>query len=514
MSGTKKLTALDAVNLALTGDYHTWNNWSEDNSGQYLDFTFITVDKKYNNLDFSNFIFTGPVNFSHIRLVGVKFKYTKFEERALFTGTVFRGYSTNFEECQFLGGVIFYSSKFMSSYTIFRLAKFLGSEADFSSTTFELIDEEDQHFSSSSTVLFYEAIFDVERIEFSNSIFTDVGELSFERARFNGELVNFYGAKLKRSNLFFGASLCEAEHFRFKNIQFQDGIIVFQNMEFSGEFEFSYSDIAASEFRFEHVIFQKLVHFSQTRFLIGNLDFLKINFLGTETNFDNIVVQNGNVNFSNSETTGQISFAGSIFNQSLDFENTSFKAVPDFRRTQIAAHFTFHAMTIDAYDPMEVVGNEQDKYRRLKEIAIQSKDHEKEFEFFANELRAKNHEENIGIAKLPIWIYEIVSDFGRSIFMPFFGLVYTFMVYANIYAQIIINWKPDTPNIMGVAHQYSLAMLTPFAPSSRQALADLRNSLSTLDSGIWLDILSVSETVLGIAFLFLIGLALRNRFRL
>ncbi|OUR76980.1 hypothetical protein A9Q83_12185 [Alphaproteobacteria bacterium 46_93_T64] len=515
MSETKQLSELDAVELARKGDYETWNKWSEKNPEQYLDFTFITNEKKFGNLKFSNFIFTGSVNFSYIELFFASFKNTEFKHSVNFMGTIFKGVITDFSDCKFWGITEFSDTRFLSLATRFNAAHFYGEIVDFNEAEFGEVDVSNHDKFEASTLSFKGAVFKVGELDFTYTEFNLKNLIDFKKTKFECELVNFYGAKFKKGHLRFGEENCFAEDFQFKNVQLSEEGVVFQKMSFFGKFDFSYSDIYSRQLKFENVIFEKAFDFSKSKLSCESVDFLDVKFLGDYTNFEDIKVGNGNINFPNSSFLGQSSFAGSIFKQSLNFEQTSFKLVPDFRRTQIAAHFTFHAMTIDTYDPVTAVGNEQDKYRRLKEIAIQSKDHEKELEFFANELRAKNHEENKGITKIPIWIYEKFSDFGRSISRPFAGLLSVWFVFGALYwlGALFLPLKPTASLVDGL--KLSAAVLLPFMPTSREAFGDngARDKLFD-DPGLFLDLANYTEGFLGIFFLFLIGLALRNRFRL
>lgn len=60
----------------------------------------------------------------------------------------------------------------------------------------------------------------------------------------------------------------------------------------------------------------------------------------------------------------------------------------------------------------------------------------------------------------------------------------------------------------------SLATLVPFAAISRTAMLESREALFRSDVNHLLDFAMVVEGVLAVIFIFLIGLALRNRFRI
>tara|TARA_R110000744_G_scaffold378387_1_gene494446 strand:+ start:124 stop:309 length:186 start_codon:yes stop_codon:yes gene_type:complete len=60
----------------------------------------------------------------------------------------------------------------------------------------------------------------------------------------------------------------------------------------------------------------------------------------------------------------------------------------------------------------------------------------------------------------------------------------------------------------------SVSNSLPFLPQSRDLRTDALKALYPGDPGFWIDALMIGQGVFSFVFLFLIGLGLRNRFRL
>ena len=63
-----------------------------------------------------------------------------------------------------------------------------------------------------------------------------------------------------------------------------------------------------------------------------------------------------------------------------------------------------------------------DKFRRLKQLAVDAKDHKRELAFLADEFRAERFHEINGLRLIPNYLYDWLSDFGRSLWRPAAGL--------------------------------------------------------------------------------------------
>lgn len=248
----------------------------------------------------------------------------------------------------------------------------------------------------------------------------------------------------------------------------------------------------------------------------GPISFRGFNFPG-EVNFQNATFGAG-TSFSDTVFVGMADFTGAHFKSALDLNSTRFMQVPDLRFTKIDHHVSLANVQVEfaakkvkfrkqAADPEDA-----DRYRRLKELAVQARDHEQEQNFFADELRAARWHRTRGAALVPNYLYEWLSDFGRSVLRPSLCLVAVWLVFADVYMAMATNVRMA----FSAAYLYSAAQLFPFIGSARDIKAWAGDKLYEQDAPalVYVHGLSLFEGFLGILFLFLIGLALRNRFRI
>ena len=226
-------------------------------------------------------------------------------------------------------------------------------------------------------------------------------------------------------------------------------------------------------------------------------------------------------NFSESKFKKVADFSSSEFTGPVILAKSQFCAgPPDFRNTLFKTHVTLHDMQVGT--PSEHAGEHADRYRRLKELAATARDHDRAQAFFANEMRAKRGYETRGLARLPNWIYQVLSHYGKSLLRPALALLATWLVAAAVYFLLACGWCAVSRDswraaweTLAAALYYSALMLVPALPMSRPRLSALEDTLFGSDSlhlAVW--IVSTLESVAGIVLLFLFGLALRNRFRI
>jgi len=151
-------------------------------------------------------------------------------------------------------------------------------------------------------------------------------------------------------------------------------------------------------------------------------------------------------------------------------------------------------------------------FRRLKQLAIESKDHLLEQDFFRKEQLAARFWETKGIALLPGFLYEWLSDFGRSILRPTVFLACVFLISACAYYWMA-NPQSRTSEAAIVFSAAQLFGISPWASEAKNfGLALLFGKLEFVPFGV--QIIALTESILSVVSLFLIGLGLRNRFRL
>jgi hypothetical protein len=159
-------------------------------------------------------------------------------------------------------------------------------------------------------------------------------------------------------------------------------------------------------------------------------------------------------------------------------------------------------------------------FERLKAEMERSKRHEDEQFFFAKELSARrallwfkcrDGERAIGErAKSAIgWLlnaaYTTFSGYGLSIVRPLVWLIALFFLCAGVFAATAS--LDGGPMNLRQAAEFSVTNLFPFLPN--KAGTDITGHLS-----IWTKYFGDLQSFLGVLLLFLLGLALRNRFRM
>ena len=142
--------------------------------------------------------------------------------------------------------------------------------------------------------------------------------------------------------------------------------------------------------------------------------------------------------------------------------------------------------------------------RRLKEIAKDNEDHQRTLEYKIKEMQASRWHENRNPLVLRLeGLYFILSNYGRSILLPIFWLIAFSTLLAGHYTQ----WTWDK---WERALQCSVNNSLPVLGSSREVLK-LCASVDFPEASSWM---TASHSVMSVILLFLLVLALRNRFRL
>ncbi len=279
---------------------------------------------------------------------------------------------------------------------------------------------------------------------------------------------------------------------RFFRAKFQDAR--FNEATFEGDAKFDEATFEGNA-RFEEATFE------------GNARFDEATFEG-EAWFGEATFK-GDAWFNRATFKGYAEFHGGTFTGPVSLENSQFRSVPDFRRSEFQKHVTLHGVGIEFKRPAKA--SEADMFWRLKEIAVEARDHDREQLFFAFELKAKRGHETRDLALVPNYLYEWISDFGRSLWRPTFGLLAMWFAFGNLYRWLA---SKDIEHFWD-GLLFSTAQLFPFLSASKGVLAEAKVALfGTGTVGNWANAFSVIEGLLGIVFIFLIGLALRNRFRI
>ena len=156
-------------------------------------------------------------------------------------------------------------------------------------------------------------------------------------------------------------------------------------------------------------------------------------------------------------------------------------------------------------------------YERLKLLmAGQNKVHH-ELMFQRRELRCREIAEPHSLATWGYRIFRWLSDYGWSITRPAGGLVANvglewFLIYYFEWTEFLLaKLTGKTAELLGFGQSFALSVSNVFGflGLSRSFLVDEIKTLTAAS-----EIVSPTQTILGLILFFLLGLALRNRFRI
>ncbi|MBI1868762.1 MAG: pentapeptide repeat-containing protein [Methylocystis sp.] len=319
---------------------------------------------------------------------------------------------------------------------------------------------------------FMEAAFSGDA-EFSEAAF--FGAAAFYKAAFYG------GANFFKAAFSFGASFGGAKF---------SGVATFMEAAFSGDADFG------------ETAFFGAAGFKKAMFS-GNATFGKVMFSG-DANFDEAAFSDF-AYFREATFCGHADFLAAEFKSLTVFAVADFQtSVPDFRDAKLREATEWHGATWPP--PPKDKGHAQRQvyaYERLKAEMERVKKHADEQFFFAQELRARRAlEPRWSLQRSLNWAYEISSGYGQSVARPIFWLVVLFAPGAVFFALAPVHG--DAPLAYDVAAGLSvtnLFSLLPYKPKVEELSA-------------WAKIIGDIQSVLGLVLLFLLGLALRNRFRM
>ena len=340
------------------------NKLTQENSS-HIGFSLLDNSVSY-TLDFSEYYFEDELDIQNYAIdFPINFNHSVFMKDISFSGTSFGSY-VDFESCIFNGLAFFRSATFSS------IARFMNSVFH-------------------QMALFPDTIF-LQQAQFNGAKFLDNGQ--FDCAKF-------------------------VEESYFENIESKFSL-VFEDAKFK-EANFRHSKFFYSNFR--RAIFEGDANFSSAIFLNDS------NFMQADFRNDCIFK-----NYFDDET--QIWYKKTTFHKSINFENAIFRNVGHFERVRFLK-FTpaFRGCKIDStrlefsddsYFPEDE--NSDDAIKNisfLKRLAEEHGQTDQSLNFNAMELKAKRKQVEPQAAhwsfKVLTWLYEKVSDYGRSFLRPLLG---------------------------------------------------------------------------------------------
>ena len=304
--------------------------------------------------------------------------------------------------------------------------------------------------------------------------------------------------------------------------------IDFRSVDFSGHNRISFKQFhfPDGDVSFSHVQFGKGdVSFRGAKFGEGVVDFQQVSTAGSmffiNTQFGEglysfeYAVFGGNVMFTrmgNTQKIKQFSLRYATFHKALAIDAPKgFNCVVDLVSTNLSCHLDMHNFTCTLQEnegyPMRVAKDKKDigRLQRLKELAQKNLAHEQAIDYKIEEMQARRIHEHDNLFKLIVeYLFWAFSNYGRSIILPLSWLFGSTLV-AVLYT---VEWSLKKANLWQVG-ECLFARGLPITGNSRILL----NS-SECDLIAWSAPIPTVYSFLCLLWVFLIGLELRNRFRL
>ena len=228
-------------------------------------------------------------------------------------------------------------------------------------------------------------------------------------------------------------------------------------------------------------------------------------------------------------------FNDANFTTTTDFTDCTFAYVPTFHGAKLHEGTTFEAVTWperphEKQSPYDAVR----AWARLRVEMNRLHKHEDELSFFAKELGARARDRrNEPLVKRSLYRSYLALGAGRSVAKPFgwlLGLNTLLFLPIYWYATSAIQWRKLSLrdvladivsfNIPADVVSFTLSQALPLIGGSNPERVDLYRRLfaradsTGIDVPLWLEFVGTFQQLVGVVLLFMIGLALRNRFRM
>jgi len=373
-----------------------------------------------------------------------------------------------------------------------------------------------QHYISDPYYDFEGAIFS-EDANFCKATFS--GDPTFYKAIFSGDAI-FYKATFSGGAIFNKATFSEDAYFGEATFS---GIVDFRGATFSGDAIF-YKATFSEDATFYKAIFSEDAYFGEATF-------------------------SGIVNFPGATFSGDAYFERATFSGDAHFQWAKFKSSPIFRGINSKSLLNFSNVKatnavpifegIDYKVPPIIDGlslpkpknnkltSDIDFYRQLKMIAIAGANHEKEVEFFGYETQCKLYLDHTPWpSKALIGSYLFFSDFGQSILRPILSLFFVFLVACSSTHITVESGRgpiacENAKNTgafeskSDAAWSQSIDFILPILKADRGTLRQRNQCLYGHDGVPRINrLINGAQQIVSLVFLFLAGLAIRNRFKI
>ena len=207
---------------------------------------------------------------------------------------------------------------------------------------------------------------------------------------------------------------------------------------------------------------------------------------------------------------------GVQYESQVNFANTKFKGVPEFNFSSFIQ--PPHLSYIEV--PFLKQGKAVERYRKLKQMSIELKDHANEIKFFGFETHAKAYlDETPWHEKVIIKAYWLLSDFGSSLGRPITALAIYLML---LFAANSLLIQPDNKEciesrsiFISSTLTYILSEALPiFRLKKEQAVSIKQYLFGEKPLDIRHNLWRIAHVVPSTLLIFLFGLGVRNRYKI
>ena len=421
--------------------------------------------------------------------LNANFSKTKFHKNANFISTVFLGGNVNFQNAVFTKNANFINTLIIGfgyfGETIFN------ENANFSNTTIL------------SEAVFSDAIFE------RNTSFTTakISNANLSGAKFNG-FADFDSAEFFGSAHFNRAIFKETYHHSFNRISKYEKSD--NNFSFNGGVNFN------------DVKFNGIASFDKAKFY-GAIDFRRVKFCNF-TSFQEVY-------FAKSTN-----FGNAIFENLGHFELAYFQNhIPVFRGCKLdTTRLEFSDETKFVLDEIEEGSVENASF--LKRLSDEHGQIDQALRFNAIELQLKRRKPSADFGfKTVTWLYEKLSDYGRSFVRPILGYIALLVIsalFAMIYStysdspdaeqQVLCKPIKDQPPPLKLSYERAVAEYAMFRAGGLMDFTDTGKQNNAVNCRLFEEPIEpplmrawgIFKGIASIALLFLAALGLRNKYRI
>lgn len=453
-----------------------------DKSFQGADFCDEATDPVFGNADFSEVSFgTGFIDFSFSKAKKVS---VSFDDANLGKGlTSFRGVQFGRLSCE--------STDFESGMTSFNNAKIgLTSHVSFSRCIFGKgdVDFTGTHFGD-HLISFSSCRFGCEKVDFRGAIFGK-GTTFFNKAIFNNTVANFEHCRfLGQVTAFTGA-------------YFNNTALKLKHSEFHGHTDLSHLSGALSVLDISHCSIAKTFNISDNVFsTVPDLTCTKTEF---PISLERMTL---NIKYKPFKSIFRKPIANLlVFLFGLKKLPLNYKKLISFGSTNIFTPWINRSRASI---------EDEAKIRKLKSFAEENKDNRKTLELHILEMKSARWRSNKKASNLFLeFLFDIFSDYGRSEKRPLVTLFGLGCCFAPIYTISATNTKLCFLDKLSNSLTLSYSQMLPLLQSSKAAQLSAGKQLYGGEIPNIVFILGGIQNITSLILIFLIGLALRNRFRI